>query len=349
MNKKTLTALAGAALLCACQPTDNKGRIDLKLTDMKSDTLIIGSCPVSDLNYDKLRRDTILPGQTAYTYVAETDSNAYKVFLLSTKDTSKGLVLALLPGEQIKVTGSIEDWQVEGSELNTAYAPIQKACRPYQEKMDSLLTMLTDSVYRHEYLPTWRQMDSLQADYIRQHPDNDLSLFILAEIRGKWIDELYPTLTERVKKGPFAPIAQAFEEGFQRERIFQENKKKIVEGAEAPDFTLNDLNGQPLTLSSLRGKYVVLDFWGSWCGSCIQDIPSMKKRPAGNPGHRQPRQGREMACRCGEARNTLVERAQHRRPRCQPALCHLCFSHQDSHRPRRQDCQDSLGRRPGFL
>lgn len=277
MKKATLMGLAGAALLCACQPTDNKGRIDLKLTDMKSDTLIIGSCPVSDLNYDKLRRDTILPGQTAYTYVAETDSNAYKVFLLSTKDTSKGLVLALLPGEQIKVTGSIEDWQVEGSELNTAYAPIQKACRPYQEKMDSLLTMLTDSVYRHEYLPTWRQMDSLQADYIRQHPDNDLSLFILAEIRGKWIDELYPTLTERVKKGPFAPIAQAFEEGFQRERIFQENKKKIVEGAEAPDFTLNDLNGQPLTLSSLRGKYVVLDFWGSWCGSCIQDIPSMKK------------------------------------------------------------------------
>ena len=277
MKKATLMGLAGAALLCACQPTDNKGRIDLALDDMKSDTLIIGSCPVSDLGYDKLRRDTILPGQTAYTYVAETDSDAYKVFLLSTEDTSRGLVLALLPGEQIKVTGSIEDWQVEGSDLNATYAPIQKACRPYQEKMDSLLTMLTDSVYRYEYLPTWRQMDSLQADYIRQHPDNDLSLFILAEIRGKWIDELYPTLTERVKKGPFAPIAQAFEEGFQRERIFQENKKKIVEGAEAPDFTLNDLNGQPLTLSSLRGKYVVLDFWGSWCGSCIQDIPSMKK------------------------------------------------------------------------
>ena len=277
MKKVTLMGLIGAALLCACQPTDNKGRIDLALDDMKSDTLIIGSCPVSDLGYDKLRRDTILPGQTAYTYVAETDSDAYKVFLLSTEDTSRGLVLALLPGEQIKVTGSIEDWQVEGSEQNTAYAPIQKACRPYQEKMDSLVEIMTQDIYRNEYLPTWHQMDSLQADYIRQHPDDDLSLFILAEIRGKWIDELYSTLTERVKKGPFAPIAQAFEEGFQRERIFQENKKKIVEGAEAPDFTLNDLNGQPLTLSSLRGKYVVLDFWGSWCGSCIQDIPSMKK------------------------------------------------------------------------
>lgn len=44
----------------------------------------------------------------------------------------------------------------------------------------------------------------------------------------------------------------------------------------APDFTLNDINGKPLTLSSLRGKYVVLDFWGSWCVWCIKGIPDMK-------------------------------------------------------------------------
>lgn len=45
----------------------------------------------------------------------------------------------------------------------------------------------------------------------------------------------------------------------------------------APDFTLNDLNGKPLTLSSLRGKYVILDFWGSWCGWCIKGMPKMKE------------------------------------------------------------------------
>ena len=46
---------------------------------------------------------------------------------------------------------------------------------------------------------------------------------------------------------------------------------------EAPDFTLNDINGKPLTLSSLRGKYVILDFWGSWCVWCIRGIPNMKE------------------------------------------------------------------------
>lgn len=45
----------------------------------------------------------------------------------------------------------------------------------------------------------------------------------------------------------------------------------------APDFTLNDINGKPLTLSSLRGKYVVLDFWGSWCVWCVKGMPKMKE------------------------------------------------------------------------
>ena len=47
-------------------------------------------------------------------------------------------------------------------------------------------------------------------------------------------------------------------------------------GVEAPDFTLNDIHGKPLALSSLRGKYVILDFWGSWCSWCIKGIPEMK-------------------------------------------------------------------------
>ena len=56
-----------------------------------------------------------------------------------------------------------------------------------------------------------------------------------------------------------------------------DNQEGIADGQMAPDFTLNDINGKPLSLSSLRGKYVIIDFWGSWCGWCIKGMPMMKE------------------------------------------------------------------------
>ena len=45
----------------------------------------------------------------------------------------------------------------------------------------------------------------------------------------------------------------------------------------APDFTLKNMLGEPVSLSSFQGEWVVLDFWGSWCRFCIQGIPAMKE------------------------------------------------------------------------
>lgn len=50
----------------------------------------------------------------------------------------------------------------------------------------------------------------------------------------------------------------------------------VSEGQMAPDFTLNDPDGKPISLSDFRGQYVVLDFWGVWCKWCVKGIPDMK-------------------------------------------------------------------------
>jgi thiol-disulfide isomerase/thioredoxin len=52
-------------------------------------------------------------------------------------------------------------------------------------------------------------------------------------------------------------------------------EKPALEGNAAPDFTLKDLSGKPVPLSSLRGKVVLLNFWATWCPPCRQEIPSM--------------------------------------------------------------------------
>lgn len=59
---------------------------------------------------------------------------------------------------------------------------------------------------------------------------------------------------------------------------------KYSEADQAPDFTAQMLNGGEFTLSDLQGKYVLLDFWGSWCGPCRRENPALVQLHAQHGG-----------------------------------------------------------------
>ena len=57
----------------------------------------------------------------------------------------------------------------------------------------------------------------------------------------------------------------------------EEGAAMALVGKEAPEFKLNGMDGKPVTLSSMRGSVVVLDFWATWCGPCQMSLPMLNK------------------------------------------------------------------------
>lgn len=287
--KKTIAsmALAAAALVPGtAQAADGNVHFKGELKGLK-DTLIV-------INPQANKRDTVLtPGGRFDFSVNVSEPTTLFLYTPGTlrQEEKVGLQAIAVPGESAVISGDLASaYYFSGSKFyeqyNEADRAIEAAGKPFREFYESLNQRMAagesqealTKEYQEKAPLLQQQMNDGILAFIKQHPTYEASAAIITQLdEPEKMKEAAALLAPEVRTGRmksfFQPVIDKIEAQAKAE---QEAAKKQAAGIMAPDFTLNDINGKPLTLSSLRGKYVVLDFWGSWCVWCIKGFPEMK-------------------------------------------------------------------------
>ena len=292
MKQTIISALF--AVFCMGAFADNF-TINGRLTDVANDTLQIEYvCHIPERKITEVK--VPVDGSGCFTYSCNIDYAVYAD--LTVQSNGNKSFFFFVPDESVYVEGASDFgyvWTLKGTAFYKKLDSVRLMERPFlmeskatsdkyrngvaQGQDESRLKAARNSAQRDI---NNRKREALRP-YIMQHLDDEVTATMLFSLDYKEIPQVINRLSPDVRNGRFKDYLDGIEELFTRVlkeiTAAKQAKLEIEEGRRAPDFTLKDINGNDFNLASLfgKGKYIVVDFWGSWCSWCIKGFPKMKE------------------------------------------------------------------------